>query len=197
MPKGFYGITDERYGSIESAEKLIDFGVEIIQYRCKYKSDRVKYEEAKAIKEMIGNKDIVYIIDDRLDLALVVGADGVHVGDKDIPAKAIRNVVPKGFIIGFSTHSESDVINAEYCDYIGVGPIFYTATKDDVREPIGIEEAERMVGLSRFPTYLIGGIRKDNIDKIKHIKSTGFISVSDVLNHDKGYFEEMVNIWMS
>ncbi len=195
LPGGFYGITDERYGSIESAKKLIEFGAKIIQYRCKYKSDREKFEEAKAIKEIIGNKDIIYIIDDRVDLAMIVKANGVHVGDKDIPVCEIRKIAPKDFIIGLSTHSIEDVKKARCCDYIGVGPVFFTTTKDDVRKPIGLDTAKKMVEIANFPTYLIGGIKLENLKDIKHIKAHGFISVSDVLYNDKKHFEEMVSLW--
>jgi len=197
LPKGFYGITDERYGSIESAEKLIEFGTEIIQYRCKYKTDREKYEEALKIKDMIVGKDIIYIIDDRVDLALAVGADGVHVGDKDMPPCSIRGIVPKDFIIGVSTHSIKDVSNADCCDYIGVGPVFYTKTKKDAQTALGIDEARAMISVSKFPVYLIGGINIDNIESVKKIGAYGFASVSGVLNNDIKYFDRLMYIWNS
>ncbi len=197
LPEGPYGVTDERYGSIESAEKLIDFGVKIIQYRCKYKSDKEMFEEAKKIKNMIKSKDIIFIIDDRVDLALIVKADGVHLGDKDLPVCEVRKIVPENFIIGLSTHSIEEVKEADCCDYIGVGPVFYTTTKEDAYEPIGVETAKKMVEASRFPAYLIGGINLENIGKIRNIDAQGFISVSDVLNNDKKHFEDMVNIWNS
>ncbi len=197
LPKGFYGVTDEKYGSIKSAEKLIDFGVKIIQYRCKYKTDREKYEEAKKIKDMIGNKDILYIIDDRVDLALIVKADGVHVGDRDIPVCEIRKIVPKDFILGLSTHTISDVLNADCCDYIGVGPLFYTTTKNDAYNPLGIETAMKMVEASKCPAYLIGGIKLENMKDVKNIKADGFVSVSDVLYNDDKHFQRMVSVWNS
>jgi len=197
LPKGFYGVTDERYGSIESAKKLIDFGVKIIQYRCKYKSDKEMFEEAKKIKDMIKGKNIIFIIDDRVDLALIVQADGVHLGDKDLPVCEVRKIVPANFIIGLSTHSIEEVRGADCCDYIGVGPVFYTTTKDDTYEPVGVDVAKRMVEASRLPAYLIGGINLENIDKIKNIDAQGFISVSDVLYNDKKHLEDMVKIWNS
>ena len=197
LPKGFYGVTDERYGSIESAEKLIDFGVKIIQYRCKYKSDKEMFEEAKKIKNMIKGKGIIFIVDDRVDLALIVKADGVHLGDKDLPVCEVRKIVPENFIIGLSTHSIEEVKQAGCCDYIGVGPVFYTTTKDDAYKPIGAEMAKKMVETSRFPAYLIGGINLENIGTIKGIGAQGFISVADVLNNDKKHFEDMVKIWNS
>ena len=197
LPEGFYGVTDERYGSIESAEKLIEFGVKIIQYRCKYKSDKEMFEEAKKIKNMIKGKDIIFIVDDRVDLALIVKADGVHLGDKDLPVCEVRKIIPENFIIGLSTHSIEEVRQADCCNYIGVGPVFYTTTKDDAYKPVGVETAKKMVEASRFPAYLIGGINLENIGTIKGIGAQGFISVSDVLNNDKKHFEDMVKIWNS
>ena len=197
LPEGFYGVTDERYGSIESAKKLIEFGVKIIQYRCKYKSDKEMFEEARKIKNMIEGKGIIFIIDDRVDLALIVKADGVHLGDKDLPVCEVRKIVPKNFIIGLSTHSIEEVRQSNCCDYIGVGPVFYTTTKDDAYEPVGVDIAKKMVEASRFPAYLIGGINLENIGKIRNIDAQGFISVSDVLNNDKKHFKDMVKIWNS
>ncbi len=195
LPKGFYGVTDERYGSFESAEKLMEFGAKIIQYRCKYKTDKEKYEEASKIKDMIGNKDIIFIVDDRVDLALIVEADGVHVGDRDLPVCKVRKIVSDSFIIGLSTHSIEEVKNADCCDYIGIGPVFYTTTKDDAYKPLGVDLAKKMVEAAKYPAYLIGGIKLENISMIKDIGACGFISVSDVLNNDKKHFEDMVRIW--
>ena len=176
---------------------MIDFGVKIIQYRCKYKSDKEMFEEAKKIKNMIKGKGIIFIVDDRVDLALIVKADGVHLGDKDLPVCEVRKIVPENFIIGLSTHSIEEVRQADCCNYIGVGPVFYTTTKDDAYKPVGVETAKKMVEASRFPAYLIGGINLENIGTIKGIEAQGFISVSDVLNNDKKHFEDMVKIWNS
>lgn len=197
LPEGFYGIIDYRFGCIESAKKLIDFGVKIIQYRCKNKTDRELLKEAKIIRELTHKNGVMLIIDDRVDIALIVGADGVHVGDKDIPPCEIRKIVPEGFIIGYSTHSVEDVKNAKCCDYIGVGPVFETTTKDKPHPAIGIKTAEEMVKISRYPAYLIGGIALENIHLIKGIGARGFVSVREVLKNDFEHFKEMLRIWHS
>ncbi len=197
LPEGFYGITDERFGCIESAKKLIEFGAKIIQYRCKLKSDREMFYEAKKIREMTKAEGIVFIVDDRVDLALVVEADGVHLGDKDLPACEVRRIVPEGFIIGLSTHSIEDVKNADCCDYIGVGPVFETTTKKNPHPTLGIDLAKEMVKISKYPAFLIGGISLENIHLIKDIKAYGFVSVRDVLANNKEHFERMLKIWQS
>lgn len=197
LPRGFYGITDERYGSIKSAKKLIEFGAEIIQYRSKNSSGRIKYDEARKIKELIGSRDIVYIVNDRVDIALAVGADGVHLGQDDLPVCEVRKIAGSNFIIGLSTHDIESVNNSDCCDYIGVGPIFYTTTKEDAEPEIGADEARKMVSMSNFPVYLIGGINIENIESVKNIGAHGFVSVSSVLNNDIKYFNKLVHIWNS
>ncbi len=197
LPSGFYGITDERYGCVESALKLLEFGARIIQYRCKNLPDRELYEQALKIRKFAKKKGVLFIVDDRVDIALAVEADGVHVGDKDLPPCVIRRFVPEGFIIGLSTHSLEDVKKADCCDYIGVGPVFPTTTKKNPHKPIGIELAREMVEASNVLAYLIGGITLENIEQLKGINAHGFVSVSDVLNHDKKHFEEMLKKWMA
>ncbi len=197
LPKGFYGITDERFGCVESAKKLLDFGAKIVQLRCKKLTDREFLSIADEVRRLTKDYGAVFIVDDRLDIALLSDADGVHVGDKDIPPCRIREVVRDGFIIGLSTHSLDDVLKADCCDYIGVGPIFETTTKDKPHPTLGVELAKRMVELSKYPAYLIGGIKLENIGEIKDIGAWGFVSVYDVLSHDKGHFERMMEIWRS
>ena len=195
LPKGFYGITDDRFGCIESAVKLLSFGVKILQLRCKKLTDREFLELADRVRELTSSKGALFIVDDRVDIALMSGADGVHVGDKDIPPCRIRRLVGDKFIIGLSTHSLEDVKKAECCNYIGVGPVFPTTTKDKPHPTLGVELAKKMVEKSKYPAFLIGGIGLDNIDRIKDIKAWGFVSVRDVLSNDKEHFERMMRLW--
>ena len=197
LPSGFYGITDDRYGCVESALKLLEFGAKIIQYRCKRLTDKEMFEQALKIRKLTREKGVLFIVDDRADIALAVEADGVHVGDKDLPPCVIRKFAPEGFIIGLSTHSLEDVKNAGCCDYIGVGPVFPTTTKEKPHKPLGVELAREMVKASRVPAYLIGGITLENIDLISDIGAKGFVSVSDVLEHDREHFKEMLRRWNS
>ncbi len=195
LPKGFYGITDERFGCLESAKKLLDFGVKIVQLRCKKLTGREFLSIADEVRKLTEDYGALFIVDDRWDIALLSDADGVHVGDKDISPCRIRESVKENFIVGLSTHSVEEVLKAECCDYIGVGPVFPTTTKDKPHPTIGVKLAKKMVELSNYPAYLIGGIKLENIDKIKGISAHGFVSVYDVLSHDKDYFERMISIW--
>jgi thiamine-phosphate pyrophosphorylase len=196
LPKGFYGITMES-DSISTCKKLIEFGAKMIQYRAKNLSSKQMLYESLQIRKLTKEANVLMIVNDRLDIALISGADGVHVGQDDIPPSYLRKVVPKGFIIGLSTHSLEHVLDREieFVDYIGVGAVFETSTKDAV--VIGIDLANKMVKSSKKPAYLIGGIKLSNIDSIKHIGAYGFTSITDVLYNDYGHFLEMLNKWNS
>ncbi|OSS42169.1 Thiamin-phosphate pyrophosphorylase [Desulfurella amilsii] len=196
LSKGFYGITMEN-DSIGTCKKLIDFGAKAIQYRAKNLPSKQMLYESLEIRELTKKANVLMIVNDRLDLALVVGADGVHVGQDDIPPSYLRKIVPKGFIIGLSTHSLDQVLSSEvdFVDYIGVGAVFKTSTKDAV--VIGPDLAQQMVKSSKKPAYLIGGIKLSNIDSIKGIGAYGFTSITDVLYNDYGHFLEMLNKWNS
>lgn len=167
-----YGITAEEYSmgrsNIEVAAQMIEAGVTVIQYREKEKSDRQKYEECLKIREMTGEAGALFIVNDRPDLALLVDADGVHLGQDDLHPGAVRKLVGEKMLIGFSTHSPAQAHAAETMDidYIGVGPIFATNTKKDVCEPVGLEYLEYVVKNIRLPFVAIGGIKEHNIAEV-------------------------------
>lgn len=194
LPKGFYGITQES-DSIGTCKKLIDFGVKMIQYRAKSISDKKMLSEAFAIRELTKLANVIMIVNDRIDIALMVQADGVHVGQDDVPPNYIRKIAPQDFIIGLSTHSLEQVNSEqiEYVDYIGVGAVFPTATKDAV--VIGTQLAKQMVENAKKRAYLIGGIKLSNIDQLRGINAYGFTSITDVLYNDKVHFKELINKW--
>jgi thiamine-phosphate pyrophosphorylase len=196
LPKGFYGITMET-DSIGTCKKLIEFGAKMIQYRAKNLSGKQMLYESLQIRKLTKEANVLMIVNDRLDIALIANADGVHVGQDDIPPSYLRKIVPKDFIIGLSTHSLEQVLSSEteFADYIGVGAVFETSTKDAV--VIGIDLASKMVKSSKKPAYLIGGIKLSNIDSIKHIGAYGFTSITDVLYNDYEHFLEMLNKWNS
>ncbi len=194
LSKGFYGITLES-DSIGTCKKLIDFGVKMIQYRAKQKTDKEMLYEALEIRKLTKQANVLMIVNDRVDIALIVEADGVHVGQDDIEPQFIRKMVPKGFIVGLSTHSLEQVQSpkVDYVDYIGVGAVFHTLTKDAI--VIGVELAKKMTEASKKPAYLIGGIKLSNIEELKGIGAYGFTSITNVLYNDKAHFEELMKKW--
>jgi thiamine-phosphate pyrophosphorylase len=167
-----YGITAEEYSmgrsNIEVVARMIEAGITVIQYREKDKSDRLKYEECLKIREMTRVAGVTFIVNDRPDLALLVGADGIHLGQDDLPPQAVREMVGGEMFIGLSTHSPAQAEAAVRLgvDYIGVGPIFATNTKKDVIAPVGLEYLEYVVENIRMPFVALGGIKEHNIAEV-------------------------------
>ncbi|MFH0728660.1 MAG: thiamine phosphate synthase [Pseudomonadota bacterium] len=177
MPKkilaGIYGITAEKFSNgksnIEVVREMIRGGVSVIQYREKYahKPIREIYEECLEIREMTRKEGVMFIVNDFVDIALLVDADGVHVGQDDLPVAAVRKLVGNK-LIGLSTHSpeQARAALAAGADYIGVGPIFETHTKDDVCAPVGLDYLEYAAKNVPIPFVAIGGIKEHNMDEV-------------------------------
>ncbi len=167
-----YGITAEEYSlgrsNIEVAAWMIEAGIRVIQYREKEKSDRQKYQECLKIREMTREARVAFIVNDRVDLALLVDADGLHLGQDDLPPEAVRELAGGKMFIGLSTHSPAQAEAAVRLgvDYIGVGPIFATNTKKDVCNPVGLEYLEYVVKNISLPFVAIGGIKEHNIAEV-------------------------------
>lgn len=167
-----YGITAEVYShgrnNVEVVRQMIEAGIKIIQYREKDKTLRDKYNECLHIREITREADVTFIINDHVDLALLVSADGVHIGQDDLPPEKVRTLVGADMIIGLSTHSPAQARAAvkSGVDYIGVGPIYATNTKKDVCDPVGLEYLDYVVKNINLPFVAIGGIKEHNINEI-------------------------------
>jgi len=164
-----YGITAEEYSlgrsNIDIVARMIAAGIRVIQYREKEKSDRQQYEECLKIRKITREAGVTFIVNDRVDLALLVGADGLHLGQDDVPPERARKLVGDTIFIGLSTHSpeQAEAALKQDVDYIGVGPIFATNTKKDVCAPVGLEYLEYVVKNVSLPFVAIGGIKEHNI----------------------------------
>ncbi len=183
LPRGIYGITSKDFGfsHIEAASMLLNAGVKIIQYREKEESTRKMVEEASRIKEMCRVHDAIFIVNDRMDVAMAVKADGIHIGQDDMPLE----IVKKHFhgIIGVSARNVEEALEAEMggADYLGVGAIFPTGTKKD-SETIGLSILGEIVRRVNIPIYAIGGINLENLDEIKKYKIHGVAVISAILS---------------
>lgn len=174
LPKGLYGITAEAFSlgrsNLEVAEAMISGGIKIIQYREKrHKKDYCEiFAECKAIRELTRRNGVLFIVNDFVDIAMLVDADGVHVGQEDLPLWAVRQLLGDGKIIGLSTHSPGQAQAAikAGADYIGVGPIFTTQTKEDVCAAVGLEYLDYVAANIDLPFVAIGGIKEHNIDDV-------------------------------
>lgn len=174
LPK-LYPITDKRISDLSHAEQvscLADGGATFIQLREKYKSPREFYEEAKAALKAARERKVKIIINDRVDIALALKADGVHLGQDDMPPEAARKILGDAAIIGFSTHNTAQAVEAVKMpvDYIAIGPIFGTTTKDNPDPVVGLEGLQFVRNeIGKFPLVAIGGINQKNVaDLLAH-----------------------------
>ena len=160
-----YGITAEEHSlgrtNLEVARDMIAAGIKIIQYREKDKPLREKYIQCLALREMTRQAGVIFIINDHVDLALAVGADGVHIGQDDLPPEKVRELVGDDLLLGLSTHSpaQAEEAAAAGVDYIGVGPIYATKTKKDVCGPVGLVYLDYVAKNIKLPFVAIGGIK--------------------------------------
>ncbi|MCL6638696.1 MAG: thiamine phosphate synthase [Firmicutes bacterium] len=172
MQADLYGITSEEHSlgrsNSEVVRQMLEAGIQVIQYREKEKKAREKYRECLTIRELTREAGAVFIVNDDVDIAILVGADGVHVGQDDLPPREVRRLVGDSMIVGLSTHSPGEALAAvkEGVDYIGVGPVFATRTKKDVCDPVGLEYLEYVAQNTSLPFVAIGGIKEHNIGAV-------------------------------
>ncbi len=171
-----YLITDQKENLLEIVEEILIAGVRIIQHRFKMGTDKDHLEEAIRIKNLCKKYNSLFIVNDRLDIALASNADGIHLGQDDLDLKTARKLLGYSKIIGISANNEIDISNAlnDGCDYIGIGPVFETETKKN-KKPIGIEKIKSLTKDLNIPWFAIGGINTQNISSLK---SNGFKKVA-------------------
>jgi len=181
--KGLYAIvdyellTDKIY---EFTNQIITAGVKIIQFRAKNIKDEKFVNLAIKLRNLAQN--ITFIINDRVDIALIAEADGVHLGQNDIPIAFARKLL-KDKIIGISTHNLNQAIQAskEEIDYLAIGPIYHTYTKKNAITPVGYEIIPKIKKLISIPVIAIGGINEDNIDEVIKSGADGVAIASGLL----------------
>ncbi|MGC8867140.1 MAG: thiamine phosphate synthase [Elusimicrobiales bacterium] len=180
-----YGITDTKFSKIspiEQAQMMALGGVKIIQYREKYADFLTKYKTALEIRRITQKYGVIFIVNDHPDLALMVKADGVHLGQNDYPVDKVRKLLGKDIIIGVSTHSPNQYLKAvkDGADYAGVGPLFETHTKDDVVSAVGLDYLRWVVKNKKIPFVAIGGIKLHNIDEVIKEKAKCICLVTEI-----------------
>ena len=166
-----YPVTCERLSGgrsdLEVLEAVIRGGARMVQLREKDRSRGDLYRLAVQFREITRRSDVLLIINDHLDIALAVDADGVHLGQDDLPVPAARRIAPD-LIIGASTHSLPEALRAQEdgADYVNIGPIFPTRTKEGVHEIIGPEAIAEISPHLSIPFTVMGGINESNIDRV-------------------------------
>lgn len=176
--KGLYCILPE-FETISEYEnfvtRLVKYQPDVVQLRIKYKPDKFFYNVAVKVKNILSKTQIVFIIDDRVDIAVSVGANGVHLGQDDLQPNLVRKLVNKykikNFIIGYSTHSFSQARDALKLpvDYISIGPVFATTSKPEYK-PVGLEtvrKVKKIASKKNIPVVAIGGINHTNVELVK------------------------------
>ena len=182
-----YLVTDEKACNgkdfYKCIEESIKGGIKIVQLREKNSSTKDFYEKALKVKEICKNYGALFIINDRLDIAQAVEADGVHLGQADIPIEKARKILKNKFLIGATARNAKEAKKAELlgADYIGSGAIFGTNTKDNAKK-LEMEDLKKIVNSVKIPVFAIGGINISNVCMLKNIGLQGICAVSGILS---------------
>jgi len=181
---GYYFITGSslsRAGNYSDCKNALSAGVRVVQYRNKDCGTKEMYEEAFELRALC--KNVTFLINDRLDIALAVGADGVHIGREDIPYNAARKILGKKKIIGITAHSVKEARQAQKlgADYIGVSPVFFTKTKKDAGKPAGLKLIKEIKKQVSIPVIAIGGINLSNAKEAIEAGADGLCAISAVV----------------
>ncbi len=170
----------------EIVREAVAGGATCVQLREKHGSSREFLEEAQAVQAVLRGTGVPLIINDRVDIALAVGAEGVHLGQQDMPIQAARRLGPPGWIIGVSAESLEDAIRAEQegADYIGVSPVFATPTKTDTAVPLGLAGLREIRAAVKIPLVAIGGMHAGNARDVIRAGADGLAVVSAIVAAD-------------
>ena len=185
-----YLVTDRSLSKGRSTREVVaaavSGGVTCVQLREKHWSTREFIDEALGLRPLLREHDIPLIINDRLDIALAVEADGVHLGQSDMPIEMARKIAGTSLVIGISAESTDDALRAEQqgADYIGISPVFSTPTKTDTAPPLGLGGVNNIRGLVDIPLVGIGGINRDNAASVIEAGADGVAVVSAIVSAD-------------
>jgi thiamine-phosphate pyrophosphorylase len=181
-----YPVTDRHLSGVSHAEqvaRLSEAGVKLVQLREKIDAPLKFYSEAEAAMQVAREHGVKIIINDRVDLAMALDADGVHLGQEDMPPEAARRLLGSRAIIGFSTHNLEQARQAAQLpvDYVAIGPIFATSTKKSSNRPIGLQGLERVRKVvGSIPLVAIGGVTAENMALVLKAGADVFAVISDI-----------------
>jgi thiamine-phosphate diphosphorylase len=185
---GLYAIIDSTYIRLtdagKTAEDMAGSGVKVIQLRAKGMGAKETLDAARAIREKARRRGALFIVNDRVDVALLSEADGVHLGQDDLPVEAARKLLGPSAIVGLSTHNVEEALEAQRrgADYISFGPIFKTRTKGDADAPKGIDGLRRLASRGvTIPIVAIGGITGETAKEVIDAGASAAAIISDIL----------------
>lgn len=185
-----YLVTDRDLSKGRSIEYIVEEaikgGVTVVQLREKNITSHDFYQLALSLKKLLTPLNIPLIINDRLDIALAVDAEGLHIGQSDLPYEVAREIFGKDKIIGLSVETIEQAREANLLDvhYIGLSPVFSTMTKSDINTPLGLEGIEEIASFTKHKTVAIGGINEENTAQIFNSGANGVAVVSAIVSQD-------------
>lgn len=172
---------DRRASLIDRVAASVRGGATSVQVRLKTASPREVVEITRAIMSKVS---VPVLVNDRADIALAAGAAGVHVGEADLPVAAIRRFAPANFIIGASLGSDAELANAKDADYVGIGPVYGSDSKNDAGTAIGVEGFKRLAALVPHPAVAVGGITADRALQITVSGAIGVAVINAIFKAD-------------
>ena len=175
-------LAERSFDAIAAAEAMLAGGALILQFRHKGHYSRQVFGEAEKVAELCRRAGSLFVIDDRADIAILLDA-GVHVGQEDLPPQDARRLVGPGRLLGFSTHNAAQLraAAAAPADYIAVGPIFGTSSKEKPDPVVGVAELRRLRALETRPLVAIGGITRENAPEVLEAGADSVAVIGDLL----------------
>jgi thiamine-phosphate pyrophosphorylase len=182
--------------SAQAAELVLEAGARIVQYRHKMFYSRAAFEEAGRIAELCRRADALFVINDRADIAKLLGA-ALHLGQEDLAPPDARRILPAPAIVGFSTHNEQQLRagDAEPVDYLAIGPIFATASKIDPDPVVGLDRLRALRRLTRKPLVAIGGITRELAPQVFQAGADSVAVIGDL--HSAPSLRERAKEWIA
>lgn len=178
-----YLVTDEaakcRHSLLETVQRAVDGGVTIVQYRSTNPDAGTCYREALPIRDFLASRGVPFIVNNRIDLALALDADGVHIGQRDLPVPAVRAMIGPDRILGLSVSNADQLraVDAALVDYLGMGPVFPTISKLNAPPVLGVEGFTALASRSPLPVVAIGGLDAERARLVRATGAAGGIAV--------------------
>ncbi len=179
-----YLVTDapENYphGLLAGVEAAVAGGASIVQYRATTGTKRHLFETACALRDLLRPRQVPLIINDHVDLALAIDADGVHIGQNDLPAETVRRLIGPKKLLGLSITApeQLETVPSKIVDYLGIGPVFPTLSKNDAAPALGLEQLARLTAHTSLPVVAIGGINLENAASVFATGAAGLAIIS-------------------
>ncbi|WP_027687478.1 thiamine phosphate synthase [Rhizobium leguminosarum] len=169
-------------GMVETARLAVAGGATMVQLRDKHSGTIAMIETGRALKQALDGTGALLIVNDDVEAAIAIGADGLHIGQEDMDARRARTLIGPDVILGLSVENEAlaGAVDGELVDYTGVGPVFATPTKADHKQPIGFDGLARLVKASPVPSVAIGGLKADHVAQVFAAGAKGLAVVSAI-----------------